>query len=94
MACRSSIRAPLLIHSRVVSVRWPSSSVSGSACTAAGVCAEENVSDPALCRMLKVGASGVWQEKYSTVTSYAPEASAIGAEEKVISCSLSKPSSL
>ena len=32
----------------------------------------EKVSDPAECSMLKVGASGVSQEKYRTVTSYAP----------------------
>ena len=44
----------------------------------------EKDSEPALCSALKVGVSGVSQEKYCTVTSYAPERIALPAEEKVI----------
>ena len=44
-------------------------------------------SEPALCSALKVGASGVWQEKYCTVTSYAPERIALPAVEKLTALS-------
>ena len=62
VAVKSSSRAPVLTQSRVVALRWPSSSVSGSAVTADGTFTEANVRLPALFCTLKVGASGVWQE--------------------------------
>ena len=47
----------------------------------------EKLSVPAELSILKVGASGVWQEKYCTVTSYAPERIALPAVEKLMALS-------
>ena len=50
--------------------------------TAEGTMALEKLSVPAELSILKVDASGVWQEKYCTVTSYAPDRTACPAEGK------------
>ena len=68
-------------------VRWQSSSVTVSALTADGLLLLEKDSEPALCSALKVGVSGVSQEKYCTVTSYAPERIALPAVEKLMALS-------